>query len=56
MQPQLPLPGRGPEAGDRALEHDAAPVDHHDLLAEVLDEVELVAGKEHDPALPRALP
>ena len=49
VQSQLPPARRRPKGGDVALQHCAAVVDHGDFLAEILHEVELVAGEEHRP-------
>ncbi len=49
MQPKLPVPRRGAQGSHTPLEDDSAVVDHDDVLAEVLDEVELVAGEKDDP-------
>ena len=46
-QAQLPAPGGRPQVGDPPLQHRAPLVEHHDRLAEVLDEIELVAGEQH---------
>ena len=44
---EVPASGRGLELVDGARRHDAAPADDHDVLADLLDEVQLV-GAEHD--------
>jgi hypothetical protein len=50
MESQLSPARRCPQRGDVALEHRAPTVDHGDVLAEILHEVELVAGEQHNAA------
>jgi hypothetical protein len=48
-QAERPPPGGRLELAQVAVEHDSAVVDEHDGLADVLDQVELVAGEDHGP-------
>ena len=56
VQPELPAARGGAQRRYLALQHCPAPVDHDDVLAEVLHEVELVAGEQHGAAFPGPLP
>ena len=52
---EVPPPGRGLELVDAALGHDPAAADDHDVLAHLLDEVQLVRAEDHAHAGGRAL-
>src|SRR5512133_2613822 len=41
VEPELPTTRGGAEQGDLALQHEATAVDHGDVLAELLDQVQL---------------
>jgi hypothetical protein len=47
---QLAPAGRRPKGCHAAQKHRAAVVDHGDVLAEILNQVELMAGEEDGPA------
>jgi hypothetical protein len=56
VQPELTAARGGPQRRYLALQHRPAPVDHGDVLTQVLHQVELVAGEHHRAAFPGPLP